>query len=71
MAFFDEAQKALDEAIRQVNDPNVTDEQRDDALDLADEVLQAAEDMGGEIPGDIDNQLMGKAKEIKTKLARQ
>lgn len=71
MAFFDEAQKALDEGIRQVNDPNVTDEQKEEAADLADEVLQAAEDMGGEIPGDISNQLMGKARVIKNKLASE
>jgi hypothetical protein len=68
MAFFDEAQQALDETIRQLNSDDVTDEVRAEALQLSDEVLAAADQMGGGIPGDIDDQLIKKAKEIKKKL---
>lgn len=69
MTFFDDAQKKLDEAKKWVDEQGGVDGLKQKASDRADEVLNAAEGMGGKIPGDIDDQLINKAKEIKEKLA--
>lgn len=68
MGFFDDAQKKLDEAKKWVDDQGGAEGLKQKANDRADEVLQVAEGMGGKIPGDIDDKLINKAKEIKNKL---
>lgn len=67
MSFFDEAQKELDRVLKGLNgaEPQKFVE---DAADAVDQVLEAAAQMGGSIPGDIDDQLIKKAKEIQKKL---
>lgn len=69
MSFFDEAHKELTRVLEGLksSDP---DKFKEDASDVADQVLEAAAQMGGSIPGDIDDQLISKAKEIKEKLAQ-
>ena len=67
MSFFDEAQKEWDRVLKGLNgaEPQKFVE---DAADAVDQVLEAAAQMGGSIPGDIDDQLIKKAKEIQKKL---
>lgn len=70
MGFFEDTQKKLDEAKKWVDEQDGAEGLKQQASDRADEVLAAAEQMGGGIPGDIDDQLINKAKEIKEKLAK-
>lgn len=68
MSFFEEAQKELDRVLEGLQGENA-EQFREDAADVSDQVLEAAAQMGGSIPGDIDDQLINKAKQIKEKLA--
>lgn len=70
MSFFDEAQTELDRVLQGLNSEEA-DKFKEDGNDVADQVLEAAAQMGGSIPGDIDDTLINKAKEIKEKLANQ
>lgn len=68
MSFFEEAQKELDRVLEGLQGADA-EQFREDAADVSDQVLEAAAQMGGSIPGDIDDQLINKAKQIKEKLA--
>lgn len=68
MSFFELADKELDRILEGLNG-NEPEKFQEDARDVTDQVLEAAEQMGGSIPGDIDDQLIKKAKEIQEKLA--
>lgn len=68
MGFFDDTKKKLDEANQWIDDQGGVDTLREEASKRADEVLEAAANMGGSIPGDVDDTLISKAKEIKAKL---
>lgn len=69
MSFFELADKELDRIREGLNGPE-PEKFLEDARDVTDQVLEAAEGMGGGIPGDIDDQLIKKAKEIQEKLAK-
>lgn len=68
MSFFDDAKNKLDEANKWLDDQGGVKKLREEASKRADEVLEAAANMGGSIPGDVDDKLISKAKEIKEKL---
>lgn len=70
MGFFEDAKKTLDEAAGWLEQEHVSDAEKHEAEALADQVLEAAETMGGSILGDIDDQLINKAKAIKQKLGK-
>lgn len=69
MQFFQEMLKMLTDANKALDQPKVSDEDRKYADQLADRVFEVSEEMGGSILGDVDDQLMTKAREIKKKLA--
>lgn len=69
MSFFELADKELDRILEGLSG-NEPEKFLEDARDVTDQVFEAAEEMGGSIPGDIDDQLIKKAKEIKEKLAQ-
>ena len=69
MGFFDDAKNKLDEANKWMDEQGGVDGLREEASKRADEVLEAAANMGGSIPGDVDDKLISKAKEIKEKLS--
>lgn len=68
MSFFELADKELDRILEGLNGDE-PEKFHEDARDVTEQVLEAAEGMGGSIPGDIDDQLIKKAKEIQEKLA--
>ena len=70
MQFFQEMLKMLDDANRTLDSPKVTDEDREYAGQLADRVFEVRDEMGGSILGDVDDQLITKATEIKQKLGK-
>lgn len=70
MQFFQEMLKMLTEANKSLDDPRVSDEDREYADQLADRVFEVRDEMGGGILGDVDNQLIKKAEEIKRKLGK-
>ncbi len=70
MQFFQEMLTALNQALATLDRPNATDDDRDYAGQLADRVFEVSEQMGGSILGDVDDQLMNKANEIKRKLGK-
>ena len=67
MGFFQKMLTALNGAIAALEQPNSTEDDRSYALELADRVFQVSEQMGGGILGDVDDQLLTKAHEIKQK----
>lgn len=70
MQFFQEMLTALNQALAALDQPNATDADRDHAEQLAARVFEVSEQMGGSILGDVDDQLMTKAKEIQNRLGK-
>ena len=70
MQFFQEMLKMLNDANAALDQPNASDDDREYADQLADRVFEVSNEMGGSILGDVDNQLINKAKEIKQKLGK-
>ena len=68
MQFFQEMLKMLNDANKALDQPNVSDDDREYAEQLAERVFEVSKEMGGSILGDVDDQLITKAKEIKAKL---
>ncbi len=58
----------LNDANATLDQPNASDDDRQYAEELADRVFEVSSEMGGSILGDVDDQLIIKAKEIKQKL---
>ena len=70
MQFFQEMLTMLDKALVDLDQPEPSPEDRDYADQLADRVFEVSEQMGGSILGDVDDQLIKKANEIKQKLGK-
>lgn len=70
MQFFREMLAAMNQALLALNQPNPSEDDREYARQLAERVFEVSEEMGGGILGDVDNQLINKANEIKSLLAR-
>ena len=70
MQFFQEMLKMLNDANKALDQSNVSEDDREYADQLANRVFEVADEMGGSILGDVDDQLINKAREIKTKLAK-
>lgn len=68
MKFFQEMITMLDHTLATLNQPQPTHEDREYAAQLVNQVFETAEQMGGSILGDVDNQLITKATLIKEKL---
>lgn len=70
MDFFQEMLEMLNKASKDLDKPTAGEEDREYAAQLAERVFEVSEQMGGSILGDVDDQLLGKAEEIKKKLAQ-
>ena len=70
MQFFRDMLKMLNEANKSLDGPNVSEDDREYANELADRVFEVSNEMGGSILGDVDDQLINKAREIKQKLGK-